>query len=107
MNFLALAGAGWLVTARSQTAASIPWLVVLAGSVVCALGWAYTFYVPHRLGAAAVLLGAAAVLTWVLVALAVRAVGWLGAILVPYAVWMSVATSLAIGYWRLVAKAVQ
>ena len=60
---------------------------------------------PHHLGLAAVLLGVAAVLTWLLVVLTGHLVAWAGWVLVPYAVWLTVATSLAVGYWRLVAPA--
>ncbi len=102
LNFLALAAAGVAVTLAGGWSRSLPFLAVLTASVALALGWAYTFYVPHRLGVSAVLLGGAAVLTWVLVLLAGRILPWAGWVLVPYAVWMTVATSLAIGYWRLV-----
>ena len=33
-----------------------------------------------------------------------RAVSWAGWVLVPYALWLRVATSLAVGYWRLVPR---
>ena len=62
---------------------------------------AYAFYVPHRLDLAAILLGGAAALTWVLVLVAGRQLTWAGWLLVPYAVWLTVATSLSVGYWAL------
>ena len=34
-----------------------------------------------------------------------RAVPWAGWVLVAYALWLTVATSLAVGYWRLVPRA--
>jgi hypothetical protein len=46
--------------------------VVLATYAITALAWAWLFYVPHRIGAAAVALAVAAVLSWVLVALVAR-----------------------------------
>lgn len=74
---------------------------LLGASVGFALGWAYLFYVPHRLVAAAVSLTVASVLTWGLVAVAAQAQWWVGLVLLPYAVWLSVATTLAYGYAHL------
>ena len=90
LNFLALGVAGSVIG--------------VSRPVVLALAWAWSFYVPHDLGAAALFLGGAAVLTWVLVVVAVTAVPWAGWVLLPYAVWLSVAASLSIGYWRLTAS---
>jgi benzodiazapine receptor len=47
---------------------------------------------------AALSLTAAAALTWVVVALAATPVWWIALVLLPYAVWLSVATSLAWWY---------
>lgn len=96
-NFLSLAVAG-VVLARADVARAVPVLGVLAVSVVLALSWAYLFYVPHSLTAAAVSLAGAAVLTWAVLGLAARVVGWLGLLLTPYAVWVTLATSLAVWY---------
>jgi tryptophan-rich sensory protein len=74
---------------------------VLAVSVALALGWAWSFYVPHALVAAAACLAAAAVLTWVLVAVVSRIEVWGGLALVPYAGWLTVATALSVAYARL------
>ncbi|MEO7422800.1 MAG: TspO/MBR family protein [Ornithinibacter sp.] len=104
LNFLALGTAGWVIGVSRPIAESGVFLVVLAVSVVLALGWAWSFYVPHHLGSAALFLGGAAVLTWVLVVVAFTAVQWAGWALVPYAVWLSVAASLSVGYWRLAAQ---
>lgn len=74
---------------------------VLAVSVVLALGWAHLFYVPpHRLASAAACLAGAAVLTWVLVVVVGGAGVWGGLLLVPYALWLTVATALAVAYAR-------
>jgi len=40
------------------------------------------------------------VLTWALVVLTHGLVSWAGWALVPYAAWLTVATSLAVGYRR-------
>ena len=105
LNFLALAIAGVAVVTSAARGTALAFLGVLAASIALALGWAYAFYVPHRLGLAAGLLAATALLTWLLLVLAVRSTAWSGVLLVPYAVWLSVATSLAVGYWRLVSPA--
>lgn len=102
LNFLALCVSGLAVVSRAAPREVAVWLVLLVASAALAVGWAHEFYVPHRLGAAAVLLGAAAVLTWLLVVVTGGLVAWAGWVLVPYAVWLTVATSLAVGYWRLV-----
>ncbi len=78
--------------------------ILLAVSVVAALARAHQFSVPHELGRAAVALAVAAVLTWVLALVAGGSLTWAGWVLVPYAGWMTVATSLSVGYWRLVAE---
>jgi translocator protein len=101
LNFLALLGVGVWFT-RSTVSTDV-WraTLVLAASVVAALAWAWLFYVPHRIGAATVTLAVAAVLTWVLLALVARSLPWAGGVLAPYAVWLSVATALSVGYGRL------
>lgn len=100
-NFVALAVVGVLVAQRGSAATVSAWLTVAAASVICALGWAYLFYVPHRLDAAAVALAVAAALTAVLLGItwAVTRGGALA--LLPYLVWVCLATSLAIQYARL------
>lgn len=76
-------------------------VALLAASVVAALLWAWLFYVPHVLTASALALAGAAVLTWTLVALVGRSVPWAGLTLAPYAVWLTVATALAVQYARM------
>ena len=101
LNFLALAVAGTAVVRVAPVAGGARWLVVFAVSVAFALGWARSFYLNHVVLRAAVLLIAAAALTWVLVAVTAGLVAWAAWVLVPYAVWLTVASSLAVGYWRL------
>jgi len=104
LNFVALVVAGLAVVQQAPLRDLWLWLALLAASVALAVGWAHEFYVPHHLGRAASLLGGAAILTWLLVVVTARLVTWAGVILVPYALWLTVATSLAVGYWRLVAR---
>ncbi len=101
LNFLALLVVGVWFTRSSAATGVVPATVVLAASVVAALAWAWLFYVPHRLGAAAVCLAVAAVLTWLLVVLVAWSLPWAAVLLVPYAVWLSVATALSVQYSRL------
>ncbi|HYN68383.1 MAG TPA: tryptophan-rich sensory protein [Ornithinibacter sp.] len=101
LSFGALAVVGGVVALQGAPGDGVRWVVLLAASVALALGWAHEFYVPHRLGRAAVLLAGAALLTWLLVALTAAIVPWAAWLLVPYASWLSVATGLAVGYWRL------
>lgn len=100
-NFAALVAAGVAVAAHGTSTVRMAWLVGLAGSVIAALAWAYLFYVSHALWAAAVALIVAAVVTIVVVAAAFATRTWVGAILVPYQVWLALAASLSVGYARL------
>ena len=40
-----------------------------------------------------------------LVVVAGSALPWVGWLLAPYAIWLTVATTLSVGYWRLAAAA--
>lgn len=97
-NFLVLI----VVGIAMATGASLPqawgYLGLLAVTAGLAIGWAYLFYVPHALTAAAVCLTAAAVLTLPLLVLAFVGRGWLAALLLPYQVWLILAASLSWGY---------
>ena len=101
LNFLALLGVGVWFTRSSASTGVWTATLVLGTSVIAALAWAWLFYVPHRIGPATVALAAAAVLTWVLVALVARSLPWAAVVLAPYAVWLSVATALSVQYARL------
>lgn len=100
-NFIALAVVGVAMTVWAGPARVTAYLGFFAVTVVLAIGWAYLFYVPHSLVAAAVALTACALLTVVPVALAFAERTWLGAVLVPYLLWLLIATSLAWGYVAL------
>jgi tryptophan-rich sensory protein len=100
-NFLALAVVGVIVAQRGSPGVVGAWLAVGAASVVCALSWAYLFYVPHQLTASAVALAGTAVLTLVLVILTWTVTRGGALALLPYLIWVSLATSLAFGYARL------
>ncbi len=101
LNFVALAIAS-CVLAYQRASTAVTFGLILAVSVVFALTWAYLFYVPHRLLLAAISLTFAALPTWGLVVVAFNEQWWVGILRIPYAVWLSVATSLAYGYAHLV-----
>lgn len=100
-NFVVLAAAGVVVALRGSPGHVGAWLVVAAISVGCALGWAYLFYVPHELTASGVALAAAAAVTAGLIVLTWTVSRGAAIALVPYVVWLALATSLAFGYARL------
>ena len=75
------------------------WLSCFALSVVAALSWAYNFYVPHNLQFATFSLGATALLTIPMLILTFRSSIVLGLALLPYQVWVVIATTLAWGYY--------
>lgn len=102
LNFLALGIAAWAV----GTSGARPWaalfLGLLAASSACALLWAYLFYnPPHRLRAAAVALAAGAMFGCGLPVVAWMVTWWVGLLLLPYAVWLSLAAALSFAYARL------
>lgn len=101
LNFVALFVVGVWFTRSVGDATAWPAVGVLAVSVAASLAWAWLFYVPHRLSAAALALIVAAALTWVLLALVARAVPWAGLVLTPYALWLTTAAALSVQYARL------
>jgi benzodiazapine receptor len=105
LNFVAMAVVGVAVVRTAPLPGVVLWLALFGASAALALGWARSFYVHHHLGRAAVLLLGAATITWGLVALTTGLVGWAAWVLVPYAVWLTVASSLAVGYHHLGARA--
>jgi tryptophan-rich sensory protein len=97
-NFVMLAVAGWAVAGRESRSEHVVWLASLALSIAAALAWAWLFYVPHSLTASGFALALATLLTVPLWVVAFRASLPLGIALLPYQVWLAVATSLAFGY---------
>ena len=97
-NFVMIAVAGWAVAGRDSRTEQVVWLASLTLSVVVALTWAYLFYVPHSLFASGFALTAATLLTLPLVVVTFQASTPLGLALLPYQLWLAVATSLAFGY---------
>ena len=100
-NFIALGIVGVLIALRAEARVVIAYLAVFAMTVVLALAWSYLFYVPHQLVAAAIALSLCALATVPMVVLAFGQQQLLGWLLIPYQVWLVIASSLSWGYWVL------
>jgi len=100
-NFIVLGYAAVIVSNRLGAALVATYLTVFAISVACALTWAYQFYRPHNLEAASTALTCVAVLTIALVVIASRASWPLAFALMPYQIWVSIASFLSWAYARL------
>ena len=75
------------------------WLTCFALSVAAALTWAYSFYVPHNLQLAAISLAITTIMTIPVLVLTFRASTLFGFALLPYQIWLAIATTLAWGYY--------
>ncbi len=100
-NFIVLGFAAVIVSNRLSTALVATYLTVFAISVACALTWAYQFYRPHNLEAASIALTCVAVLTIALLVIASRASWPLTLALLPYQLWVTIASFLSWSYARL------
>ena len=100
-NFIVLGFAAVIVSNRLSAALIATYLTVFAITVACALTWAFQFYRPHNLEAASTALSCVAVLTFVLVVIASRASLPLALALLPYQVWVLIASFLSWTYARL------
>lgn len=98
-NFIVLGVAAVRVSNVLNRSELIIWLTAFALSVLAALSWAYNFYVPHNLQFAAISLATTTVLTLPVLFLTFRVSTLLGIALVPYQIWVAVATTLAWGYY--------
>lgn len=97
-NFLVLIVVGVAMALGAPLSQAWAYLGLLVLTAALAVGWAYLFYVPHALIAAAFALTAAALLTIPLTALGFIGRGWLGLLLLPYQVWLVLAASLSLAY---------
>jgi tryptophan-rich sensory protein len=99
-NFIVLGFAAVIVSQRLSPVLVSVYLSVFALSVAAALTWAYQFYRPHNLEAASIALTCVAVLTIALVLIASRASLPLAFALLPYQLWVSIASFLSWAYAR-------
>lgn len=100
-NFVVLGFAMVYIANRLSVTEVVSALVCFGLSVAAALAWSYLFYVPHQLGASAIALGTAAALTVPVLYFTFKASTLTGFLLLPYQLWVIIATSLAWGYARL------
>jgi translocator protein len=89
------------VSNRLSAASVITYLTVFALSVAAALTWAFQFYRPHNLEAASIALSLVAALTVVLLVIAARASLPMLIALLPYQIWVIIASFLSWSYARL------
>ncbi len=97
-NFIMLGIASFVVSRNLSRALVLTWLGFFALSVVAALLWSYLFYVPHNLNGASAALITTAILTIPLTIITFRASIGYGLALLPYQIWVAIASSLAVGY---------
>lgn len=97
-NFLMLIITGIAMAVSAPIDKAWAYLGCLAVTVALALAWAYLFYVPHQLGAAAICLTATALLTIPIIVLCFSERAWLGVVLIPYQVWLFLAACLSWAY---------
>ena len=97
-NFVMLGIAAFNVVQTLNRNQTIIWLSFFAASVAAALTWAYQFYVPHNLSIAAIALVVAALLTFPVLYLTFKASLLIGTLLLPYQIWVIIASTLAWGY---------
>jgi benzodiazapine receptor len=100
-NFVALAVVSSVVVWQAVPQRVGVLIFFLASSIASALAWAYLFYVPHEFAPAAIALSSAAVLTVPIVIIAFLTRPLLGALLLPYQIWVALAASLSWGYLHL------
>ena len=97
-NFIMLGVASFVVSRNLSRTLVLTWLAFFALSVSAALLWSYLFYMPHNLNGAATALVTAAILTLPITIITFRASIGYGLALLPYQIWVAIASSLAVGY---------
>ena len=97
-NFLVLVIAGIVIANSASNLFRLSYTIAFAFSVITALVWAHSFYIQHNLILAAISLGVTALLTVPMVAIAFQTDWKIGLALLPYQLWLIVATSLSVGY---------
>lgn len=100
-NFIVLGIAAFTIAQRATTSTTLIYLTFFAISVIFALTWAYQFYRPHNLQAAAIALTATAFLTIPMIIIAFRTSLGIGIALLPYQAWVAIAASLSFQYSKI------
>lgn len=97
-NFLVLIIAGIFIANSSSSFFKYCYTLLFALSVITALLWANSFYIQNNLLIASVSLAVTAFLTLPMVIITFQTKPWVGLILIPYQLWLIIATSLSFGY---------
>ena len=97
-NFVVIGLVGSLIAWNAAPVRVVAVIILLAVTVALAIAWAYLFFSPHDLPAAAIALTSAAVLTLPITVIAFAERWWMGALFVVYQAWLAVAASLSWGY---------
>ncbi|MFM7462526.1 MAG: TspO/MBR family protein [Actinomycetota bacterium] len=100
-NFVMLGIASVSVANNLSKLKSFSFLIIFAISVISALLWSYFFYQPHDFTKASAALATTAILTLPLLALTFQASKTVGILLIPYQVWVTLASFLSASYGRL------
>lgn len=100
-NFLMLGIASVTVANNLSRLKSLTFLVIFAASVVAALCWSYFFYVPHDFTKASIALATTAFLTLPILILTFQASRVVGLLLMPYQIWVTLASFLSASYGKL------
>ncbi len=97
-NFLVLIIAGIIIANNASNLFRLSYTITFAFSVITALVWAHSFYIQHNLILAAISLAVTALLTVPMVVIAFQTDWKIGLALIPYQLWLIIATSLSVGY---------
>jgi tryptophan-rich sensory protein len=100
-NFIVLGIAANVVSQRASKPVVAIYLALFAASVVSALVWAYQFYRPHNLVAASIALTVTVLLTVPMTITLFTVSLPVALAVVPYQVWVAVASTLSWRYSRL------
>ena len=100
-NFLVLGFAAVNVSQKLSSVWVLTYMGIFAITVVAALVWAYQFYRPHNLSTASLALTIVAILTIPLLIITFRSSTTIGAMLIPYQLWVITAASLSWSYAKL------
>jgi len=100
-NFFVIALCGWLIPKKVENSTSILWSSLLSVGVISALIWAYQFYKTHNLGIATIALFIVALSTFFLVLITATHLEKIWLLLIPYLIWVSLATALSYSYFKL------
>ena len=100
-NFLMLGIASVTVANNLSRLKSLTFLVIFAASVFAALCWSYFFYVPHDFTKASISLATTSILTLPILILTFQASRVVGLLLIPYQIWVTLASYLSASYGKL------